>query len=345
MELSHRIFGKTPAGEEVDEFTFTNRNGMSFSVLSFGATLSSVKTVDAHERAEEITLGFDTLDGYLGRHPYFGATVGRVANRIAKSSFSLDGAAYSLMANDGANHLHGGGRGFDHIVWQVSPFAKEVQAGARFTYLSRDGEEGYPGNLTVEVTYTLDEGDDLTILYEATTDRPTPVNLTNHTYWNLKGAGNGTILDHRITIFADSYLPVDAELIPTGELRKVTGTPFNFRAERAIGKSIEAAGGYDHCFVIKRKGEGLAKAARVYEPSSGRGFEVHTTLPGVQFYTGNFLDGSFVGRGGKRFERHGAFCLETEGFPDAVNRPTFPSVILRPGQRYRSATKLHFFCQ
>jgi len=344
MELSHRIFGKTSAGEEVDEFTITNRNGMTLRLMSFGATLASVQTIDAHERAEEITLGFDALEGYLGRHPYFGATVGRVANRIAKGAFSLDDKSYTLFCNDGANHLHGGKRGFDHVVWQPSPFSKEVQAGVRFTYLSPDGEEGYPGNLNVEVAYSLDEGDDLTMRYEATTDKPTPVNLTNHTYWNLKGAGNGDVKDHRMTIYADSYLPVDSELIPTGELRKVVGTPFNFRAEKAIRKGLEATDGYDHCFVIKRKGEGLAKAARVYEPTTGRGFEIHTTLPGVQFYTGNFLDG-INGRNGKQFAKHGAFCLETEGLPDAVNRPSFPSVILRPGQRYQATTKIHFFCQ
>lgn len=344
MELSQEAFGKTESGEEVSLFTIRNRNGLTVQIHTFGATLSSVRSPDAHGKVEEVTLGFDSLDGYLGRHPYFGATVGRFANRIARGSFTLDGKEYRLFCNDGVNHLHGGKRGFDHVPWKASAFSYDNRAGVTLSYSSQDGEEGYPGTLEARVTYTLDQQDELEMTYEATTTKATPVNLTNHGYWNLKGAGSGDVKEHRVTLYADEYLPVDSTLIPTGERAKVAGTPFDFRSEKKIGADLAASGGYDHCFIVRRSVPGLQKAARVYEPSSGRGMEVHTTMPGVQFYTGNFLDG-LAGRGGKSFVKHGAFCLETEEFPDAVNRPGFPSAVLRPGERYHQTTKIRFFCQ
>ncbi len=344
MQLSHRVFGKIPEGRSVDQYTIQNGNGITIQIITYGATLSSVKTPNAHDRSEEITLGFDALEGYLGAHPYFGATIGRYANRIGKGTFVLDGKEYALFCNEGPSHLHGGKRGFDRALWDASPFSRPDRAGVRLAYVSPDGEEGYPGTLDARVTYTLDEQDVLEIDYEATTDKPTPVNLTNHAYWNLRGAGSGDIRGHRVTIYAEQYLPVDVDLIPTGELAKVEGTKFDLRSETAIGGEIESSGGYDHCFAIRKRGTGLQKAARVYEPGSGRGLEVRTTQPGIQFYTGNMLTG-IQGRGGKRFAKHSAFCLETEDFPDAVNQPKFPSTILRPGERYHQRTTFRFFCQ
>ncbi|MHC4606973.1 MAG: aldose epimerase family protein [Planctomycetota bacterium] len=295
--------------------------GLVMKLTSCGATVVSVEAPGA------LTLGFPTLEGYLVRHPYFGSTVGRFCNRIARGRFTLDGTEYTLAANDGPNHLHGGDAGFDRVIWD----AEEIPGGARFAYLSRDGEEGYPGNLRVTAEYTL-AGGAMKVEFTATTDKPTPVNLTNHCYWNL--AGSGTILDHEVTIAADRYLPVDETLIPTGELAEVKGTRFDFTASRPIGE-----GGYDHCFALNSGDGSLALAARVRDPKSGRVMEVHTTQPGIQFYTGNFLDGSPACGG---FGKHGGFCLETQHFPDSPNRPEFPSTILRPGETYHEVT-LHRF--
>jgi aldose 1-epimerase len=296
----------------------------------------------------DIVLGFDALDGYFSNSPYLGVVVGRYANRIANGRFSLDGATYTLATNNAPNHLHGGVRGFDKVLWTSEPY-RGPHPTVRLRYRSDDGEEGYPGNLDVAVEYTLTEGNDLEIRYEATTDKATVVNLSNHSYFNL--AGSGDILAHRIQIHADRYTPVSSTLIPTGELAPVAGTPFDFRQVETIGARIDAdheqirfGGGYDHNFVLNTAGTlaQLAPAARVVDPASGRTLEVRTSEPGVQFYTGNFLDGTVTGKGGVAYARRSGFCLETQHFPDSPNQPSFPSTVLRPGERFQSATVFTF---
>jgi aldose 1-epimerase len=346
VEVSRRCIGKSREGEDVEEYSIRNSHGLAIRVITFGGTLVSVTAPDRDGVCDEITLGFDELSGYLGKHPYFGATIGRYANRIAHGRFRLDGKEYELFCNKGAHHLHGGRRGFDHVMWKASSWQRSNRAGVDLGYVSPDGEEGYPGSLSVRTAYALDEGDELEISYEATADRATPVNLTNHTYWNLGGAGTGDITGHLVTLFADQYLPVDSDIIPTGEIASVAGTAFDFRSEKRIGDGLDIAGGYDHCFVIRTNGTHdattMRPAARVSDPVTGRGIEISTTQPGIQFYTGNGLAG-IIGRGGKIFSRHTALCLETEGFPDAVNRSGFPNQILRPGERYQQSTKIRFY--
>lgn len=351
MNIDERPFGRLDDGRPITAFAVRNAQGTTIEVIPFGAILASVKTADREGRFEEVTLGFDSLNGYLGKHPFFGATVGRFANRIAGGVFELGGTRCELVRNNGPNHLHGGLVGFDKRLWEAYPFSRGSIAGVRFTYVSPDGEEGYPGTLTVAVTYTLAEDDSLELRWEATTDRATPVNLTNHTYWNLKGAGNGTIGDHLLTLHADAYLPVDENLIPTGEVRPVGSTPFDFRDEKAIETDIEKAGGYDHCFVVSTtgpepqsaaNGKPLRRVAQVFQPASGRGLRLSATQPGVQFYTGNMLPG-ITGRGGAVYAERTGFCLETEAFPDAVNHPEFPSAILEPGDKYDEIAKLDFY--
>jgi len=334
MPVTTRPFGALPDGSPVTLYALTNAQGMSAAVTNYGALLVSLKTADRNGDIGEITLGFDHLDGYLGKHPYFGATVGRYANRIAGARFSLDGSEYRLAANNGENHLHGGLVGFDRVLWEADTFEEDGTVGVCFARVSPDGEEGYPGNLEVTVTYTLTDMDELRIDMEAMADRATPVNLTNHTYFNLRGRGD--VLGHVVQIAAARYTPVDATLIPTGKVVKVAGTPLDFTSPHAIGERLAAvAGGYDHNFVLDRKADGqLFSAARVEEPDSGRVLEVFTTEPGVQFYTGNFLDGTLTGRGGARYGRHAGFCLEPQKFPDSPNQPAFPSSILRPGSLY-----------
>jgi aldose 1-epimerase len=307
---------------------------MSASVMDYGALLVSLQAADREGRIGEITLGFDALEGYLGKHPYFGATVGRYANRISAARFTLDGSEVRLVANDGENHLHGGAVGFEHLLWEADAFEEEGTAGVCFSRVSPAGEEGYPGNLQVTATYTLTDMDELRIDFEAMTDRATPINLTNHAYFNLKGSGD--ILGHQVHIAASRYTPVDAALIPTGKLVKVAGTPLDFTAPHSVGERLAAVpGGYDHNYVIDRKADGLLVcAARVEEPESGRMLEVFTTDPGIQFYTGNFLDGTLTGRGGVRYQPQAGFCLEPQKFPDSPNQPAFPSCILRPGEMY-----------
>jgi aldose 1-epimerase len=290
--------------------------------------------------------GFDNLEQYAKGHPGFGATIGRFGNRIARARFTLDGREYTLAANNGRNHLHGGLKGFDKVVWDARSLpATDHEAAVQFRYLSKDGEEGYPGNLSVTVTYTLTDDNALRIDYEATTDKATPVNLTNHSYFNL--AGEGDVLDHEVMIAADRYTPVDDELIPTGEITSVKGTPLDFTRPMQIGARIEQLkpkpGGYDHNYVLNRDGKALALAARATEPKSGRGMEVLTTEPGMQLYTGNFLDGKYTGVGGVAYGRHSGLCLETQHFPDSVNRPNFPSTILRPDETFESTTVFKFF--
>jgi aldose 1-epimerase len=341
-------FGSTKDGQAVEIYTLTNSKGVEARIMTYGAVLVSLKVPDSAGKLDDIVQGFDSLDGYVQNPPppYFGAVVGRYGNRIAKGRFTLDGKEYKLAVNNGPNALHGGLRGFDKVVWTAkTPDAQSVE----LTYLSKDGEEGYPGNLTSTVTYSLSDNNELKIEYRATTDKDTVLNLTNHSYFNLAGQGSGDVLKHQITINADRFTPVDAGLIPTGELPKVEGTPFDFRQPHAIGERINAAdqqiklgGGYDHNFVLNRTGDSLELAARVTEPTSGRVMEVLTTQPGVQFYTGNFLDGSFKGKGGKAYQRRYALCLETQHFPDSPNHPAFPTSELKPGEEYHQTTVFRF---
>ena len=345
MDITQGTWGRTREGDEIVHFTLASRSRVTVQLISYGATLSSVQFPDRQGRVGEVTLGFDTLEVYLNPHPYFGSTIGRVANRIARGRFSLDGREYSLFCNDGRNHLHGGKKGFGRVAWSSASFLRDGTAGVTFSYASPDGEEGYPGNLDARVTYTLDESGTLEVVFEARTDKATPFNLCNHAYWNLRGDGAGDIKDHRLTLFAESYLPVDAELIPTGEIRAVKGTAHDFRREKTIGHDIEkAGGGYDHCFVLGSPVNGWRPVARVVEPTTGRALEISTTQPGVQLYTGQMLAPT-VGRAGRRYEPYGAFALETQGFPDAINQAGFPSIVLRPGQKSLEKMRIRFFTE
>jgi aldose 1-epimerase len=343
MDIQKTSFGRLPDGTEIELYALTNTNGIKARIMTYGATLVSLETPDRNGKFADIVLGFDSLVGYLGANPYFGSTVGRYANRIAQGQFILDGVTHPLAKNNGQNHLHGGIKGFDKVVWRAEPVRQEGAAGVKLSYLSRDGEEGYPGNLSVTVVYTLTEENELRISYRATTDKATPVNLTNHSYFNLAGQGNGDILGHELMLNADSYTPVDEGLIPTGEILPVEGSPMDFRGLKAIGARIdEVKGGYDHNYVLRGGGGKLELAARVDEPTSGRVMEIDTTEPGIQFYTGNFLDGTITGKGGKVYKQHYGFCLETQHFPDSPNKPNFPSTILRPGEEYSSLTVYKF---
>jgi aldose 1-epimerase len=341
-------FGQLPDGTAVESFTLRNASGMEVRAMTYGAIITSLRVPDRAGRLGDVVLGHDDLAGYLRKPSYFGTVVGRYGNRIAKGRFTLDGKTYTLATNNGPNHLHGGIKGFDKAVWKAEPATKG--AAVTFRYASADGEEGYPGRLQAQVTYTLDDRGALTFEYLATTDKPTPVNLTQHSYFNLAGPGaGGDILAHVLTLDADRYTPVDATLIPLGTLAPVAGTPFDFRKPVAIGARIDAddeqirrGGGYDHNFVINRSGPGLVHTARVVDPASGRTMDVETTEPGVQFYSGNFLDGSVVGKGGTAYKRRSGLCLETQHYPDSPNQPSFPSTILRPGQEYKSKTVLTF---
>jgi aldose 1-epimerase len=334
-------FGQLPDGTGVDLYTLTNAHGLVAKVTNYGTIITELHVPDRHGQAGDVVLGFDNLDQYLKGHPCFGCTVGRVANRIAKGRFTLDGKTYTLAINNGPNHLHGGLKGFDKARWQAEP---QAGAAVKFTRTSIDGEEGYPGALAVAVTMRLTESNELRLDYTATTDRPTPVNLTNHSYFNL--AGEGDVLAHELMIAADHYTPADSALIPTGEIKPVKGTPLDFTKPQPIGSRFAQLHadpvGYDHNFVLNSGGKRLALAARVYEPKSGRVMEVHTTEPGVQLYTANFLNGSLTGKRRVVYRRHAGFCLETQHFPDSVNQPKFPSVILRPDQVYRQTTTHKF---
>ncbi len=346
--VSSAPFGETPAGEKVRIFTLSNTNGFEARITTYGGIIVSLKAPDKNGNLGDVVHGFDSLDGYLGEHPYFGALIGRYGNRIARGRFTLDGRTYTLATNNNANHLHGGLRGFDKVVWAAKPFEDAAGPGVELTYISPDGDQGYPGELAATVTYTLTDGNQLRIDYHATTNKPTVLNLTNHTYFNL--AGGGTILDHELTIEADHYTPIDSTLIPTGKLEGVGGTPFDFRQPAKIGARIEDKGeqianglGYDHNFALRRSTAAeLELAARVHDPSSGRVLEVLTTEPGVQFYSGNFLDGTVAGKSGVKYPRRSALCLETQHFPDSPNQENFPSTVLRPGQTYQSTTIFRF---
>jgi aldose 1-epimerase len=339
-------FGETPRREPVTLYTLTNKNGMSVSIMNYGATIVDIMAPDRNGKLADVVLGFDHLTPYLHQTAYLGATIGRYANRIAKGTFELDHTTYHLPINNGPNSLHGGLRGFDKHVWKEEAVDSDNPA-VRFSLLSPDGDEGYPGNLFASVTFTLNDDNQLRIDYRATTDKKTIINLTNHSYFNLAGAGNGLILDQVATIYADKFLPADANLLPTGEIKDAAGTPWDFQNPTPIGTHLKETAsdpiGYDTAYVLK-KGffSDWALAAEVSDPKSGRTVKVYTDQPAIQFYTGNFLDGSIVGRGGKRYAQHSAFCLETEHYPDAPNHDDFPSTVLQPGDTYKTSTVYEF---
>ena len=346
-KIAQEPFGKTKDGETVTVFTLTNSHGLKARVMTLGATLTSMETPDRAGKLADITLGFDSLEGYLGSHPFFGVIAGRYANRIAKGKFTLDGKEYTLATNNGENHLHGGIQGFDKKNWSAQVL--EGANGVRFSTTSPDGEEGYPGTVKASVAYTLTEKDELRMDYEITTDKPTVVNLTNHAYWNLAGTGAGDILGHELALNAPWFTPVDDGSIPTGKIEPVEGGPMNFTKAKTIGKDFAKMtgnpGGYDHNFVIlqpKVKRDTPLDAAEVHDPKSGRVMKIATTEPGIQFYTGNYLDGKLTGKGGTVYQKNFGLCLETQHFPDSPNKPQFPSAVLRPGTTYRSTT-VHTF--
>jgi len=340
-------FGKTTDGTEVQLFTLTNANGVKASITNFGGILTSLMVPDKDGKLGDVILGFDNVGGYqspefLKSGPYFGALIGRYGNRIKDGKFTLDGKAYTLAKNNGANTLHGGKVGFDKVVWQAEPGSSAEGQSLKLTYLSKDGEEGYPGNLNVTVVYTLTADNALKIDYTATTDKATVVNLTNHAYFNLNHGAGKDILGHEVTLPADRYNVVDAGLIPTGELRPVKGTPFDFTTPHAIGERIaQVPGGYDHNWILNTP-TGQHAAATVYEPATGRTMEVTTDQPGIQFYTGNFLDGTLTGKGGTVYGKNAGFCLETQHFPDSPNQPKFPSTVLKPGETFHSVSTYKF---
>lgn len=346
MEVKKKSFGRLPDGQEVEIYTLTNANALKARLMTYGATLVSLEVPDRNGNLADITLGHDSLEGYLRASPYFGCVVGRYGNRIAKGRFTLNGVKYELATNDGQNHLHGGIKGFDKVVWKAEPVQEEGGVGIKFEYLSKDGEEGYPGNLSCTVIYKLTNNNELKIIYEAATDKATPVNLTHHSYFNLAGQGEGDILGHELMLNANYYTPVDEGLIPTGEIRSTKGTPWDFTKPKAIGAEIaKVKGGYDHNFVLNSEEGELTLAARLLHPGSGRTMEIYTKEPGIQFYSGNFLDGSITGKSGKVYRKHYGLCLETQHFPDSPNKPNFPSAILNPNETYKSLTVHKFYAK
>jgi len=329
----------TADGKPVKLYTLTNVNGTTVKITNYGGIITSWVTKDKAGNLGNVVMGFDSLSSYQQASPYFGAIIGRYGNRIGKGTFAIDGTTYKLAANDGPNHLHGGPKGFDKVVWDAQPDTTGGNTSLILTYLSKDGEEGYPGNLKVKVVYTLNDGDGLVMDYSAETDKPTVVNLTNHSYFNLSGDVSNTILNHQLQVNADKYTPVDATLIPTGSMVDVTGTPFDFRTPFKIGDRIaNVEGGYDHNFVLDRHSTGMELVATLYDTISGRQLEVITTEPGLQFYSGNFLNGSLKTPDGKTIVKHGALCLETQHFPDSPNKPDFPTTLLKPGEKYSTQT-------
>ncbi len=347
--IQKKGFGKTSDGKEVNLYTLKNKNGMEVAITNYGATIVSIKTPDRNGKIADITLGYDDAAGYERDKAFLGATIGRYGNRIANGKFTLNGTSYTLPKNDGENTLHGGPKGFNKRLFEAKDVSKAGTPSLEMKYLSKDGEEGFPGSLAVTVTFTLTPQNELRIDYAATTDKPTVVNLTNHSYFNLAGQGQGDILKHQLTVHASRFTPVDATLIPIGELRAVKGTPFDFTTPTAIGariaqdeEQLNLGKGYDHNFVVDRSKPGLVNIAEVYEPSSGRVMQVVTTEPGVQFYTGNFLDGTIHGKDGKSYGHRTGFCLETQHYPDSPNHPTFPSTVLNPGAQYKTTTIYKF---
>jgi aldose 1-epimerase len=346
LKLTCKPFGTTPEGTDVNLYTFASPNGFEVSITNFGGAITSIKVPDRNGELTDVVLGYESLAEY-GRHPRFlGALIGRHANRIAQGRFTLNGIPYQLPQNNGVNHLHGG-RGFHKVVWRDAPIENDDAVGVSLNYLSADGEDSYPGNLSVQVNYLVSRNQELRVEYRATSDKDTIVNLTNHSYFNL--AGKGDVLGHELQINADKFTPVSAELIPTGEIRSVENTPLDFRAPARIGDRINApydqlqfTGGYDHNFVLRESDEQLKLAARAVHPESGHSLEVFTTQPGLQFYSGNFLDGSLTGKSGVAYEKYAAFCLETQHFPDAPNHSNFPSTVLRTGDEYKHDTVFKF---
>jgi aldose 1-epimerase len=347
--IRNQAIAKTPEGRQIDSYTFGNAHGIEVSAINYGGIITSLIVPDKQGKLANIALGFDSLEEYFVNTPYFGAIIGRYAGRIAKGRFTLDGVEYSLTINHGPNTIHGGVPGFNRVLWHTEPFKSAEGEGLVFTYLCRDGEAGFPGNLSVKVTYTLTESDELVFDCQATTDKATPFNFTQHTYFNLAGDGVGDVLGHELLLNADRFIVIDGELIPTGEVRSVTGTPLDFTRSTPIGARIGdrydqlvLGRGYDQNFIIHRNDNGLEFAARAYEPASGRVLEVLTTEPALQFYTGNFLDGTITRKQGYAYKQRSGFCLETQHFPDSPNHPDFPSTILRPGETYRSRTVYKF---
>jgi aldose 1-epimerase len=339
--VTRKHFG-TFAGQDVSLYTLTNENGVEISITTYGGAVVSLQAPDRHGELGHVVLGYDTLEEYVTNPRYFGGLIGRHANRIGRGKFSLDGTEYQLTQNNGVNHSHGGAKGFDKRVWKVMGDTSDGADILRLEYFSADGEEGYPGNVKANVTYTLSPDNAVEIAYEATTDRETIVNLTNHSYFNL--AGDGDILGHELTLHAGAFTPVSDDLIPTGEIKSVDNTPMDFRRGKAIGTHLKPAGGYDHNFVLDDYDRSLRPAARLYEPNSGRVLEILTTEPGIQFYSGNFLDGSYVGRGGIVYHRYTGLCLEPQHFPDAPNHANFPSTVLQPNVTYRHVSVYRFSC-
>ena len=349
FNVNKEFFGKTTDGGNVDQYTLKNSNGMELSIISYGGIITSWKAKDRDGNYRDIVLGFTNLSDYETSSPYFGALIGRYGNRIKEGKFSLDGVEYNLAVNNGENHLHGGLKGFDKVIWDVEEDVNDKSASLILRYTSSDMEEGYPGNLDVKVTYTLTNDDELRVRYEAETDKKTIVNLTQHSYFNLSAGLSRDILAHEITIDADSYLPVDQTLIPTGEISSVGGTPFDFRESKSIGKDINKenkqltfGNGYDHCWVLNKQDEGIRLVATAYDPVSGRLLEVSSDQPGIQFYSGNFLDGTLKSKDGSNYEFRSGFCLETQHYPNTPNEINFPSTLLKPGERFFSETILRF---
>jgi len=349
FNINKEFFGKTTDGAIVDQYTLKNSNGMEVSIISYGGIITSWKAKDRNGNYRDIVLGFNNLSDYETISPYFGALIGRYGNRIRKGKFSLDGVEYNLAVNNGENHLHGGLKGFDKVIWDVEERVNDKSVSLILRYTSSDMEEGYPGNLDVKVTYTLTKDDELRVRYEAETDKKTVINLTQHSYFNLSAGLSRDILSHEITINSDSYLPVDQTLIPTGELRDVGGTPFDFREPKSIGddinnedKQLTFGNGYDHCWVLNKQDEGIRLVATAYDPVSGRLLEVSSDQPGIQFYSGNFLDGTLVSKDGAKYEFRSGFCLETQHYPDSPNQESFPTVILNPGEKYDTKTIFKF---
>ena len=349
VNVNKEFFGKTSDGANVDQYTLKNSNGMEVSVISFGGIITSLKAKDRDGKNEDVVLGFDNLGDYENKSPYFGALIGRYGNRIKEGKFSLDGVEYKLAKNNGENHLHGGLKGFDKVIWDVEVEVNKSSASLMLRYTSMDKEEGYPGNLGVKVTYTLTNEDELKVRYEAETDKKTIVNLTQHSYFNLSAGLRKDILGHEITIDADYFLPVDMTLIPTGEIREVGQTPFDFREFKVVGDDIDLddtqityGNGYDHCWVLNNQDEGVRFVASAYDPLSGRLLEVFSDQPGIQFYSGNFLDGTLQSKEGGNYEFRSGFCLETQHYPNSPNQENFPSVILNPGEKYNTETIFKF---
>ena len=349
FSVTQEPFGALPDGREVVKYTLSNSQGMSVSIMNYGAIVTNLEVPDKNGESGNVVLGYDSLQGYLDEPSYFGATIGRYGNRIDEGKFTLDGKTYDLATNNGPNHLHGGEQGFDKVLWTARPVKSDEKASLVLNYVSQDGEEGYPGTLKVETRYTLFSDNRLELEYKAVTDKKTICNLTNHSYFNLKDAGASPILDHELYINADSFTPVDPTLIPTGEIRPVAGTPFDFTKRKKIGadinadnKQLEHGNGYDHNFVLNGDPGEMKLAARLIEPETGRVLEVHTREPGLQFYSGNFLDGSVTGKNGTVYEFRHALCLETQHFPDSPNQADFPSTVLNPDETYHTRTKWVF---